>query len=198
MKLRYSPASPFARKCAMAAHALGLAHRIELIGNDKDVGDALRSRNPLGKVPMLIADDGAAIFDSVVIVEFLDHLAGGGVIPVDPKERFPALVMQALADGVMDAAVLIVYESRFREDASKHSPRWLGMQQRKIDTGLDALEEAPPPERVDVGTIAVAAALGFLDFRFKGAWRETRPRLVRWFESYAMRMPGFAETQPKD
>ncbi len=198
MKLRYSAASPFARKVAMAGHVLGLADRIELVDADHDPGDAIRSRNPLNKIPLLVADDGMAIFDSVVISEYLDHVAGGGrIIPVEPKARFQALTLQALADGMMDAAILVMYEGRFRED-HQHSPRWVGMQQKKVDQGLDALEADLPGAGVDVGTIAVAAALGYFDFRFKGAWRATHPKLVAWFDDFVARVPGFAKTQPGD
>jgi glutathione S-transferase len=198
MKLRFSPASPFARKCAIAGHVLGLSGKIELVDNKGDPGDAVRARNPLGKIPLLITDDGEAIFDSVVISEYLDHLAGGGrIIPVEPKARFRALTMQALADGVMDAAILIMYESRFREP-HEHSPRWISMQEKKRDTGLDALEAQVPGEAIDVGAIAVAAALGYLDFRFKGAWRESRPKLAGWFDAFAKKLPGFEATRPGD
>ena len=198
MKLRYSPASPFARKCAIAGHVLGLAERIELIDNKGDPGDEIRARNPLGKIPLLITDDGEAIYDSVVISEYLDHLGGGGrIIPSEPKARFRALTLQALADGVMDAAILIMYESRFRE-ASEHSPRWVAMQEKKRDTGLDELASHLPGDNIDVGTIAVAAMLGYLDFRFKGEWRATRPALAAWFERFTKSLPGFAVTQPGD
>lgn len=198
MKLRYSPASPFARKCAIAGHVLGLSDRIELIDNKADHGDAIRSRNPLNKIPLLISDDGEAIFDSVVISEYLDHLAGGGrIIPVEGKARFRALTMQALADGIMDAAILIMYESRFRE-ASEHSPRWIAMQAKKRDAGLDTLEERTPGDAIDVGTIAVASMLGYLDFRFSGEWRATRPKLAAWFDDFAGKLPGFEATQPGD
>jgi glutathione S-transferase len=198
MKLRFSPASPFARKCAIAGHVLGLADRIELVDGAGDPGDAIRSRNPLNKIPLLITDDGEAIFDSVVISEYLDHLAGGGgIIPTEGKARFRALTMQALADGVMEAAILIMYEGRFREP-TQHSPRWIAMQQKKADTGLDALEAQVPGAGVDVGTIAVAAMLGYLDFRFKGEWRATRPKLAAWFDGFAKSLPGFQATQPGD
>jgi glutathione S-transferase len=196
MKLRYSPASPFARKCAIAGHVLGLAGRIEMVDNTGDPGDAIRARNPLNKIPLLLTDDGEAIFDSVVISEYLDHLAGGGrIIPTEPKARFRALTLQALADGVMDAAILIMYESRFREP-SQHSPRWIAMQQKKVDSGLDALEAMTPGDDIHVGSIATAALLGYLDFRFEGEWRASRPKLTSWFDAYASKLPGFAATQP--
>jgi glutathione S-transferase len=198
MKLRFSPASPFARKCAIAGHVLGLADRIELVDGAGDPGDAIRSRNPLNKIPLLITDDGEAIFDSVVISEYLDHLAGGGrIIPTEGKARFRALTMQALADGVMEAAILIMYEGRFREP-TQHSPRWIAMQQKKADTGLDALEAQTPGAAIDVGTIAVAAMLGYLDFRFKGEWRASRPKLAAWFDAFAKSLPGYQATHPGD
>lgn len=198
MKLRYSPASPFARKCAIAGHILGLADRIELVDGAGDPGDAIRARNPLNKIPLLVTDEGEAIFDSVVISEYLDHVAGGGrIIPSEPKARFRALTMQALADGVMDAAILIMYEGRFREP-SEHSPRWIAMQQKKVDAGLDALNAQTPGQSVDVGTIAVSAMLGYLDFRFKGEWRASRPQLAKWFDAFAKSLPGFAQTHPGD
>lgn len=198
MKLRFSPASPFARKCAIAGHVLGLADRIELVDGAGDPGDAIRSRNPLNKIPLLITDDGEAIFDSVVISEYLDHLAGGGrIIPTEGRARFRALTMQALADGVMEAAVLIMYEGRFREP-EQHSPRWVAMQQKKADTGLDALEAQTPAAAIDVGTIAVAAMLGYLDFRFKGEWRASRPKLAAWFDAFAKSLPGYQATHPGD
>ncbi|MDB5644184.1 MAG: glutathione S-transferase [Hyphomicrobiales bacterium] len=196
MKLRFSPASPFARKCAIAGHALGLADRLEMVDGAGDPGDAIRARNPLGKIPLLLTDDGDTVFDSVVICEYLDHVAGGGrIIPSEPKARFRALTLQALADGVMDAAILVMYEGRYREPA-QHSPRWVAMQQKKVDTSLDALETMIPDNSVHVGTIATSAMLGYLDFRFKGAWRETRPKLAAWFDGFSPKLPGFAETQP--
>lgn len=198
MKLRYSPASPFARKCAIAGHALGLADRLEMVDGAGDPGDAIRARNPLNKIPLLVTDDDEAIFDSVVISEYLDHLAGGGrIIPSEPKARFRALTLQALADGVMDAAILIMYEGRFREP-SEHSPRWIAMQQKKVDTGLNVLEAQTPGDAIHVGTIAVAALLGYLDFRFKGEWRASRPNLAAWFDAFAKSLPGFAATHPGD
>lgn len=196
MKLRYSPASPFARKCAIASHVLGLAGRIELVDGEGDPGDAIRSRNPLNKIPLLVADDGDAIFDSVVICEYLDHVAGGGrIIPSEPKARFRALTLQALADGAMDASILVMYEGRFREP-DQHSPRWVAMQQKKVDTSLDSLEAMTPDDTIHIGSIATSALLGYLDFRFKGAWRESRPKLAAWFDGFSARLPGYAATQP--
>lgn len=194
MKLRYSAASPFARKVVIAGHVLGLAERIDLVGNEEDPGDAIRSRNPLNKIPMLLTDDGQAIFDSRVILEFLDHLAGGGrIIPTTPDARYKTLTLQALADGISEAAVLIVYEGRYR-DKEHYSPRWISHQQVKIDKALDFLETQSPGAAVDVGTIALACALGFLDLRAGGAWRASHPKLVAWLDGFSGKVPSFKQT----
>ena len=199
MILRSSPASPFGRKVKIAAHVLGLMDRIEIIVADTlNPEDSLRTRNPLGKIPALTLDDGATLYDSRVIVDYLDHLAGGGkIIPAADKERFEVLTLQALADGVMDAALLQVYETRFR-DEDKRSPKWVEHQSGKVTRGLDALEAhlphlAPVP---NIGAIAVACALGYLDLRFGEGWRTGRPRLTAWLDDFAARVPAYAATMP--
>ncbi len=195
IRVRMVPASPFVRKCRIAAAHLGLGDRVEFVDAHADSDDALRKKNPLNKIPVAVLDDGAVIYDSVVIVEYFDHLAGGGkIIPVEPGARFRALSLQALADGVMDAAILIAYEARYREP-HQHSPRWLAHQQTKIDAALDVLEAAPPSPDINAGEIALACALGFLDLRLGGTWREGRPRLARWLQDFAARVPSFEATR---
>ena len=130
---------------------------------------------------MLVLDDGSALFDSPVILEYLDHLAGGGkIIPKDPKARFDALRLQALADGIMDASILIVYEGRYRP-AEKHEQKWLDLQSGKVDRGLAALEAAPPglDSPPNVGQITLACALGYREFRFPGTVAQELPAAVR-------------------
>jgi len=125
-------------------------------------------------------------------------LAGGGrIIPKDPKARFDALRLQALADGILDASVLIVYEGRYRL-AEKHEQKWLDLQAGKVERGLAALEAAPPrlDETPNVGQITVACALGYRDFRFDGHWRKNHPRLVDWLDAFAARVPAFNATKP--
>jgi glutathione S-transferase len=184
----------------MAANILGLMDKIRLEPSDTlDPNDSVRAQNPLGKIPTLVLDDGMALFDSRVILEYFDHIAGGGrIIPKEPKERFAALRLQALADGIMDAGVLRVYEHRFRP-VEKHEPKWLEHQTDKINRTLVMLEEAPPaiPATPHVGNIALASALGYLDFRFDGAWRKGHPRLVKWLNEFADKVPSFAETKPQ-
>jgi glutathione S-transferase len=195
--LRSSPPSPFGRKVALAAAILGLSDKISVVVADtNDPAEALRQQNPLGKIPTLLLEDGATLYDSPVILEYLDFLAGGGkILPVAPEQRFPALKRQALADGIMDASILQVYEKRFR-DSDKHSPRWLDHQAGKTERAMSALERDPPGDgATDVGAISVACALGYLDLRFSGAWRTGHPRLVAWLETFARAVPAFAETK---
>ena len=196
IKLRSSPPSPFGRKVKIAAALLGLTDRIEIVVADtNDAGDTLRAENPLGKIPCLILEDGGTVFDSRVIVEFLDDMAGGGkLIPASGPARFKVLTMQALADGIMDAAILTVYEQRFREEPMR-SAKWVGHQQGKIDRALAVLERAPPQGAVDIGHIAVACALGYLDLRFAGAWRAEHPGLVAWLAAFAEAVPAFETTR---
>jgi glutathione S-transferase len=197
--LRSSPASPFGRKVRIAAAILGLTARIDVVAADtNDPGDSLRSQNPLGKIPALVLEDGAVLYDSPVIVEYLDVLAGGNkIIPAAPGPRFAALTLQALADGIMDAALLQVYETRFR-DPGQHVAKWLDHQAGKVARALAALEAAPPAAGArDIGAIALACALGYLDLRFAGRWRADHPRLAGWLEDFAAAVPVFEETRVK-
>jgi glutathione S-transferase len=198
MILKSSPASPFVRKVRIAASLLGLADKIEVRETDlNDPADSIRAQNPLGKIPALVLDDGTTYYDSRVILEYLDHLAGGGrIIPREPKARFEALRMQALCDGVMEASLLIIYEARYRP-ADKAVQSWLDRQADKVARGLVALEAAPPALTPvpDVGQIALACALGYRDLRFGGTWRNDHPRLLAWLDKFAAQVPAFAATK---
>jgi glutathione S-transferase len=218
LTLRSSPASPFVRKVSIAADVLGLDREIAVeLADTVDPNDTVRQQNPLGKIPALVVEDGTVLFDSRVILEYLDHRAGGGrIIPKDAGARFAALRLQALADGLMDASILLVYEGRWRP-AEKHEPKWVDHQAGKVARTLAALEadigdlrspflapntpmqgigyaglDAPPT----VGQIALACALGYRDFRFAGSWRKDHPRLVAWLDNFAARVPAFAATKP--
>ena len=199
MILRSSPASPFGRKIRMAAILLGLDSKITVEAADTaNPTDSVRQQNPLGKIPTLVLDDGLVLFDSRVILEYLDHVAGGGrIIPAEPTARFAALRLQALADGIMDASILQVYEGRWR-DPAKHEPKWVEHQAGKVARALASLEAAPPARNTPptVGQIAIACALAYQDFRFHGAWRKDHPRLVKFLEEFAAAVPAFAATQP--
>ena len=202
MILRFSPSSPFVRKVRIAVALLGFDNDLTLERADtNDPNDSLQKANPLGKIPVLIAEDGAAIYDSRVILDYLDERAGGGkIVPHGGKERLEALRLQALADGILDASILTVYEGRFRKP-EMHEPKWLDRQAGKVSRALAALEAAPPPEArpqalPNVGQIAVACALGYRDFRFGGGWRAEHPRLVAWLEDFAAQVPAYAATKP--
>jgi glutathione S-transferase len=198
MILRSTPASPFARKCILAASVLGLTSKLKLEkGDPNDEADTLRAQNPLGKIPALVLDDGSTLFDSRVIVEYFDHLAGGGkIIPSEPKARFAALRLQALADGMTDAQILLVYEGRFRP-VEHHVKKWTDYQADKIRRGFAALEADPPglDATPNIGQIALACFLGHRDLRFAGDWRAAHPKLVVWLDRFAARVPAFAETK---
>ncbi len=183
--LRSSPASPFGRKVKMAALELGLMDRIEIVAADtNDPSDPLRRQNPLGKIPTLVLEDGMTLFDSRVIVEYLDHLAGGKIFP-GGEARFGQLRLQALADGIADAALLQVYEGRYRPEDGRNA-NWLAHQAGKVTRGLEALEAAPPafPDRPRI-------------LRFEGKWRADFPKLVAWLDDFAARVPSFETTRFK-
>jgi glutathione S-transferase len=190
--LRSAAASPFGRKVKIAATVRGLADQLEVVStNILEPSDPLRQHNPLDNIPCLTTPDGMAIYDRRVIVEYLDHRAGGGkIIPQQPDKRFPTLVLQALADGIKDAAILMIYEQRFRT-ANKHESTGLPHQSGKIDRALAAIEQAPPSGTCDIGHIALACALGYLDLRFDGQWRQSHPKLVAWHELFAKEIPAF-------
>ena len=198
MILRSTPPSPFGRKVRLAANVLGLSGDIKVEPADlNDASDSIRQQNALGKIPTLVLEDGTALFDSRVIVEYLDHRAGGGkIIPQEPKARFAALRLQALADGMTDAQILLVYEGRFRPP-EHHVKKWTDYQAEKIRRGLAALEADPPSldPIPNVGQIALACFLGHRDLRFAGDWRAAHPKLVAWLDRFAAKVPAFAETK---
>ncbi len=199
LTLRSSPASPFGRKVKISADLLGLMDRIQVTHADTfDPNEVLRRQNPLGKIPVLVLEDGTALYDSRVIVEYLDHLAGGGRIIPSGEARFMALRQQALADGIQDAALLQVYESRLRpEDRRERS--WIEHQEGKVQRGLAYAEAylSQPAAILHVGHIALACALGYLDLRMGGRWRDAHPQLVAWLDDFAARVPAFEKTRFK-
>ncbi|MEM9493424.1 MAG: glutathione S-transferase [Myxococcota bacterium] len=202
MKLHYSPTSPFVRKVLIAAHELGLADRIEQVrarASPDQLNQTLNRDNPLGKVPTLITDDGQALYDSRVICEYLDSLHGGAqLFPVATPARFQVLARQALADGIMDAAVLLRYETFLRPEAARWD-EWIAGQTGKFERGLDRLDSEADRlgDSIDIGTIAVACALGYLDLRYTDlAWRDGRPQLSAWMERFAAR-PSYRATSPE-
>src|SRR5688572_22423990 len=198
MTLRSSPASPFGRKCNIAANVLGLSREIQIVNADtNDVADPLRRQNPVGKIPVLVLDDGSTLFDSRVILEYLDHRAGGGkIIPQEAAARFAVLRLQALADGMTDAQILLIYEGRWRPP-EHHVQKWTDYQADKIKRGLTSLEAEPPAldSIPNVGQIALACFLGHRDLRFPGSWRGDHPKLAAWLDRFAAQVPAFNATK---
>ena len=199
MKLRYSPTSPYVRKVTVTAAETGLANRIERILTMPASAPDLPADNPLGKVPTLILDNGERLLDSPVIVEYLDSLhKGAKVVPPSGDARWKALRLQALADGILDAAVLRLME--MRRPANEQSKAWIDKQKTVIGRALDWLEKAAGglDDSATIGNITVAIAGDYLDFRFTGEdWRTGRPRLAAWQKRFAAR-PSMKETYPKD
>ncbi|MGI9388153.1 MAG: glutathione S-transferase family protein, partial [Methyloligellaceae bacterium] len=143
-------------------------------------------------------DDGTTLYDSRVICEYLDaHSKAARVLPDSGAARWRALTQQALGDGIMDAGILQVYEKRLRPEEIHHAP-WLELQQGKIERALAALESEPPAagSSPSLGEIAIACALGYLDFRFDGAWRSSHPGLVAWLDAFEAAVPAFDATRP--
>ncbi len=200
MKLFHSHSSPFVRKVMVVAHELGLAERLDLLPSAVHPVKRDRSvlaQHPLAQVPTLIDDSGESLADSRVICEYLDAQAGGRLFPTDGAARWRALNAQSTADGVLDAALLIRYELTARPE-SERSAAWIEGQTAKIESALAWFEEqaAALDGRVDIGTIALACALGYLDLRFSDiAWRDDAPGLAAWFARFEER-PSMVATRP--
>lgn len=201
MRLYYSPTSPYVRKVMVLLHETGLLPRVEIVtgsGSPVDPGTAPLQANPLGKVPTLERDDGAAIYDSRVICRYLDDLAQAGLYPAAPR-LWDTLTVEATAEGILDAALLMVYETRLRPEAIRHAP-WVEGQWAKIERALDALEtrwmdhlEGP----LDMAQIALGCALGYVDFRLTARnWRASHPDLAAWEAEFSDR-PAMRATQPQ-
>lgn len=204
MKLRHSPTSPYVRKCVVLAHEAGLAGRLALVATSTtDPASGLTRDNPLGKIPALVTKDGQTIFDSPVICEYLDSLhRRPKLLPAKGKARWSALRRQALADGILDAALLRRYETA--RPAGERSAAWDAKQKNVVAQALDALEKEAKDlgkgaaKRTTLGHIAVGCALGYLDFRFAAEdWRKDRPKLARWYQDFAKR-PSMMATVPRD
>jgi glutathione S-transferase len=201
VKLHYSAASPFVRKVMICAIELGLDGKIERLAaaaHPVNRDGSIIANNPLGQVPTFFADDGTVLYDSRVICEYLDTIGGGSLFPKTGAARWQALVEQSLADGLLDAALLVRYERIARPETLKWEG-WEGGQLDKIRCALDKLDAdaAGFGARLDIGTITIACALGYLDFRFPElAWRQGRDALAKWFEAISSR-PSLKATVPQ-
>jgi glutathione S-transferase len=203
MKLRYAPTSPYVRKVTVLALETGQNGKIERLATTSPPDKPnleLGRENPLNKVPCLLTDDGLVLYDSPVICEYLDAQHNGRKWFPAGTQRWHALRQMALADGILDAALLRRYEGLRPE--SERSGNWDKAQKLKIDQALDALEHEvasfpdPAGDQLSIGHVSIGCALGYLDFRFaKEDWRKGRPKLARWNDGLSKR-PSMAQTVP--
>jgi glutathione S-transferase len=201
MKLHWSPRSPFVRKVMIVAHERGLVDRLHCVRTVAAMTAPhaeLMRENPLSKIPTLVLDDGAALYDSPVICEYLDALDGKPqLFPRDRRLRMVALRRQALGDGFLDLLVLARNERLRKEPSEVH----LNSAAVRSGAVLDSLEreaQALMASGFDIGHIAIGCALSYLDFRFaEEDWRKRRPDLARWHAGFAGR-PSVEATRPVD
>lgn len=200
LSLYWGAASPFVRKVMAVAHELGLQDQVELLDSaahpiQRDT--RIQAFNPLAKIPAAQTGDGIPLYDSRVICEYLDAEAGGGLFPPAGPARWTALRRQALADGLIDAAILMRYETAARPEEFRW-PLWLEKQGEKVTDALAAMaEDLPAPGCHDIGAIAYGCALGWLSLRFPdNRWRDTHPALAAWFDTFDSR-PAMVATRPR-
>jgi glutathione S-transferase len=189
VKLLYQTHSPFARKALVFAHEAGLANRIEVIHHETSPtahNAEVFALNPLGKVPVLITATGQAIFDSGVICQYLDGLHDGP--PLIPTEgRVEVLKLQAAADGMSEAGILVRWETTRRPPDLRYPPFGEG-QLAKVAQGCAFLEaQFQPRETPGLAEIAVATALSWLEFRAIHDFRPACPRLAAWYDRFSQR-----------
>jgi glutathione S-transferase len=203
VKLYHSPTSPYVRKVRICAITRGLDSRIELVPcNPNTSPAALLADNPLSKVPTLVTDDGVALFDSPVICEYLDSLGDAApMFPTAGAARWRALKLQAMGDGILDASVPRRGEMQRPQDEGRAGV--VARMRAAVERTLDALEADPPQHpkssgAMNIGSIGVACALGYLDFRFaQQPWRGGRPTLAAWFAAFG-EDAAVAATVPKE
>jgi glutathione S-transferase len=200
MRLHWSPKSPYVRKVMVCAHELGLVERLELVRSVAAMlkpNARLMEDNPLSKIPTLVLHDGFVLFDSAVICEYLNELAGGPLFPREGADKWQALRWHAFGDGMLDAAIL------WRNEREREAPLQALLEAfelkmraslRRLDDEAQALAETP----FSIGHIAIGCALGYLDYRFAAfGWRAMAPRLADWHAELCAR-PSFRGTEPVD
>ncbi|WP_017759457.1 glutathione S-transferase family protein [Pseudacidovorax intermedius] len=200
LTLHWSPKSPYVRKVMVCAHELGLVDRLHLV---RSVAAMLKPNaeimavNPLSKIPTLVREDGSVLFDSVVICEYLDTLAGGSLFPAQGEARWQALRWHAFGDGLLDALIL------WRNERERTQPLQglldaFALKVRSSLLLLDAEAAALGAAPFSIGTLTVGCALGYIDYRFDAlGWRNTAPQLAAW-HAELMQRPSFQATEPID
>lgn len=201
MKLFYSANSPYVRKTMILLHEIDMVDQIEFIADYKTSPKSAAEKikhNPLNKVPVLVTDDGFSIFDSPVVGQYLDTLhTGSKFYPMEGRARWEALRYEAIGDGMMDAAILVIYEEK-RRSLQLFWQEWYDKQEPKLRASLNHLEETVgPPKTFDAGAISIVCALGLIDFRFDYLnWKAKYPKLAEWYLEVCER-PSVSMTGPK-
>lgn len=198
MELKFSGLSPYVRKVMVVAHEAGVADRLQLTPvKTREEPEKITPVNPLGKIPALITDSGQVLYDSPVICEYLDAEFGHRkLLPAGGERRYAILTMAALADGILDAGLLVRHERA--RPADRQSSEWIEWQLHKVNAGLDTLERqaASFDTALDLGLIGVGCALGYLPLRLDEAkGLERWPRLKSWYATMSKR-PSFERTTP--
>jgi glutathione S-transferase len=195
-KVLYAPASPYSAKVRMAAAYAGIALEAVTVDTSAEPVELIGA-NPLGKIPVLVTDEGEAIYDSRAIIQYLNRISGSRLFSRTPARRTEAERLEALADGIADCALAHVYERRSRPEDMVHQP-WLDKQWAKVVRGLDYLNANPPKigKKLTAGHIALRATLAYLDLRFAGKWEKGRGRLRRWAARFDEKFPELKGLQP--
>jgi glutathione S-transferase len=193
----YSPASPYSAKVRMAAAHAGIACEAVVVDTNADPA-LLIGNNPLGKIPVLVPDGEAAVYDSRAITQYLNRVSGNALFPRNAAKRTEAERLEALADGIADCLLAIVYERRFRPEERIHQP-WLDRQWSKVERSLDHLVANTPklPSKIHAGHIALRATLGYMSLRFGGKWEKGRSKLTRWAKKFDAKFPELAQLTPR-
>lgn len=194
-KLLYSKLSPYAAKARMAVAHVGYPAQSIVIDTWEPPGDFIEA-NPLGKVPVLITEDGRSIHDSRVILRFLDDWSGGRIYQGDPQTALRTLQYESLCDGICDCLQAIMAERRYRPPEQIYQP-WIDRQWEKVMRGLQSLEQNAPEDRIDAAAFALRGVLGYLSIRFEGLWEAERPRLVQWAQRFDAGNPDLAACAPR-
>ena len=203
MQLIFSRTSPYVRKIMVLAHETGVIGQFEIVESGDlsavTINETVAASNPIGKIPALVLDDGSSMIDSRVICEYLDGLhEGPKMFPSTGESRWRVLIRHAVADGILDAAVNTRDEIMLRPEQFRW-PAWIDGQMLKVRRALDQLESEVEEfgSKLDMGSIAVACAVGYLDFRYKDeGWRSSRSKLAEWYEAFASR-PSMQATLPE-
>jgi glutathione S-transferase len=187
-KILYSPASPYSAKVRMAAAHAGIPLEAIKIDTSSDPTELFQA-NPLGKIPVLLTEDGLSIYDSRAITQYINRI-GGNLFPRNAEKRTSAEMLEALADGICDCLLAHVYERRSRPEENVHEP-WLEKQWSKVARSLDHLNEQPPKltGKLHAGQIALRSCLAYMDLRFPGSWQPRRTKLKRWAKKFDDKFP---------